>query len=73
MKKIWDFVSKWAFAGFLSLIALTLLFSVACGIYTAVENPTVGIIGIIGTLPCFAVIIGWLCIEIKEGKNDSAD
>lgn len=69
MKKIWDFISKWAFAGFLCLIAVALLFSVACGVYTAIENTVVGIIGLVGIVPCLAVVIGWIFIEIKEGEN----
>ena len=67
MGKIWDFINKWAFAGFLCLIGLALLFSLGCAIYTAVKNPTVGIVGIVGILPCLAWIIGWLFIEIKKG------
>ena len=67
MGKIWDFIKKWAFAGFLCLIGLALLFSLACAVYTAVENTTVGIIGIMGIVPCLAWIVGWLFIEIKKG------
>lgn len=58
MKKIAEFLSKWAFAIFL-------LFALACCVYTAVENAVVGIAGCVGVVLALAVVIGWVVREIK--------
>jgi succinate-acetate transporter protein len=67
MKKIAEFFSKWAFAIFLILMGVALLFALACCVYTAVENALVGIAGCVGVVLALAVVIGWLLKEIKEG------
>lgn len=67
MNKIAEFISKWAFAMFLAIIAIALLFALGCSIYTAITNLAIGLIGISVNLLCLAVIVGWIIIEIKEG------
>lgn len=67
MNKIAEFFSKWAFAMFLGIVAVMLLFAVGCCVYTAVVNPFVGIVGIVGVAVCLVCVVGWLCKEIKEG------
>ena len=66
MNKITEFFSKWAFVIILGILGLALLFALGCGIYTSVTNPTVGIIGSIGIAICLAIIVGWICAEIKN-------
>lgn len=51
MNKIAEFLSKWAFAIVLCLIAVALL----------------GIAGTIGVSIALACVSGWIIIEIKEG------
>ena len=67
MSKIAEFLSKWAFAIVLCLLAVTLLCGLGCCVYTAITNPLVGIIGGIGVAIALACVSGWIIIEIKEG------
>lgn len=67
MNKIADFLSKWAFAIFLAVVAVVLLFALACCVHTAVYNAVVGIAGCVGVVLALAVVIGWIFKEIKEG------
>lgn len=66
MGKIADFLTKWAFAIFLILVGVALLFALACCVYTAVENALVGIAGCVGVVLALAVVVGWVVREIKE-------
>lgn len=65
MGKIADFLTKWAFAIFLILVGVALLFALACCVYTAVENALVGIAGCVGVVLALAVVVGWVVREIK--------
>ena len=67
MNKIAEFLSKWAFAIVLCLIAVALLCAGTCTIHTAIERPLVGIAGTIGVATALACVVGWIIIEIKEG------
>lgn len=67
MNKITEFLSKWAFAIFLCVIAILLLFAAGCCIYTAVINPFVGIVGTIGVIFALGIVASWLWVEINEG------
>ena len=68
MKKIAEFLSKWAFAIVLGVLGVGLLCALGCSIYTAIEgNALVGAIGafinIVGL--CYDGALIWL--EIREG------
>lgn len=65
MGKIADFLTKWAFAIFLILVGVALLFELACCVYTAVENALVGIAGCVAVVLALAVVVGWVVREIK--------
>ena len=67
MKKIAEFLTKWAFAIFLAVVAVVLLLALACCVFTAITNAVVGIAGCVGVVLALAVVIGWLFKEIKEG------
>lgn len=67
MGKVQEFLTKWAFAIFLILMGVALLFALACCVYTAVENALVGIAGCVGVVLALAVVVGWVVREIKEG------
>ena len=67
MKKIWDFVSKWAFCVVLCFFAITLIMGFCCCVYTAFIKPTIGFIGGFGALVALLIIISWIVMEIKEG------
>jgi hypothetical protein len=67
MNKIAEFLSKWAFAIFLILLAVALLLALGCCLYAATKVPFFGIVGSIGITFALAVVIGWIVIEIKEG------
>lgn len=67
MNKIAEFLSKWAFAIFLIVVAITLVFALISCIYTAVANPFVGIVGCVGAVLALAVVISFIVVEIKEG------
>lgn len=67
MNKIAEFLSKWAFAIVLCLIAGALICAGGCTLYTAIEHPFVGIAGTIGVVIALMCVVGWLVIEIKEG------
>lgn len=70
MKKIAEFLSKWAFAIFLVVVGVVLLFALACCVFTAITNAVVGIAGCVGVVLALAVVIGWIFKEIKEGNYD---
>lgn len=67
MKKVAEFLSKWAFAIFLTLLGVALLFALACSIYTAIENPFVGAVGILGVIVALATVVWGIVDEIKFG------
>ena len=66
MNKIAEFLSKWAFAIFLIVLAVALLSALGCSIYAAEVAPFFGIFGSIGVTFALAVVIGWIVIEIVE-------
>ena len=67
MGKISDFFKKCGFTIALCFIAVGLLFSAACCVYTAIVNYVVGTIGILGTI----VALGYVAYKIyKNIKND---
>ncbi len=68
MNKVKEFFSKWAFTIVLCLIAIALCVAIGCGVFTAMTNLAVGLIGIGINLAILAFIVGWICVEIKEGK-----
>ena len=68
MKKIAEFFSKWGFVVILAVVAMVLLTSLGCCIYTAVKAPFVGVVGIVGALLSLAVVAGLLFQEITEGR-----
>lgn len=68
MRKIAEFLSKWAIAIFLILLGVVLLFAIACCIYTAIANPFVGIVGCVGVAISLAVVVCLIWTEIKEVK-----
>ena len=67
MGKIEEFLSKWAFAIFLIILAVALLSALGCCIYVAKTAPFFGIVGSIGVTFALALVIGWWVIEIVEG------
>ena len=67
MNKVAEFLSKWAFAIVLCLIAVALCVAIGCGVFTAMTNLAVGLIGIGINVAILAFIVGWICVEIKEG------
>lgn len=68
MNKIAEFLSKWAFAIFLLLLAVALLFALACSIYTAVVNPFVGAVGCLGVVVVALATVVWGIVdEIRLG------
>lgn len=67
MNKIAEFFSKWGFAIFLIVAAVTLVFALISCIYTAVANAFVGITGCVGAVLAIAVVVYWILKEIKEG------
>lgn len=68
MNKIAEFLSKWAFAIVLGVIAIALLFALGCTIYTATVNAFVGIVGTIGVAIALACVVGWIIVEIDKGQ-----
>ena len=67
MEQIKEWFSKWWFVIFLGILAVGLLFTLGCGIFTAFTNLAVGLVAIVFSLGCLAFIIGWMCIEISNG------
>ena len=67
MTKIIDFIKKWVFAISLIIVAIFLLFAMACCIYTAVSNVFVGITGSVGVALALTVVGGWIHKEINKG------
>lgn len=67
MGKIEYFLAKWALVIFLMVVGITLLFALACCIYTAVTNAWVGIVGCVGVALALAVVSWKITKEIKEG------
>ena len=67
MKKIAEFFSKWAFAIMICVGAVALLFALGCCIYTAITNPFVGIVGIVGVVLALTGAVGIVMGEIKRG------
>lgn len=66
MSEIFNFISKWGYVMFLSILILVGLFTLGCTIYTAVVNPFIGIVGLVGAISSLAVLAHTLCKEIKN-------
>lgn len=73
MKKIAEFISKWGLTIFLGLVAIALLFTLGCTIYTSIINPFVGIVGMVGTIMSLGGIALWMYLEINAQKNDTSN
>ena len=69
MGKIWDFIKKWAFVGFLCVMAVGLLFALGCSVYTATVSPAVGIVGGIFNAAVLVFVVGWISTEIQDVKE----
>lgn len=67
MGKVAEFLSKWAFAIVLCLLAATLICGFGCCIYTAITNPLVGIVGGFGVLIALGIVVYWIWSEIQVG------
>lgn len=65
MNKVAEFLKDWALVIFLCALALMVLFTVGCTIYTAIINPFAGIVGLVGAMASLA-IIGWLIYKEIE-------
>lgn len=70
MNKIAEFFNKWGFTMFISLVGVAILFAIGCCIYTAIVNSFVGIIGLLGSIASFGMIV-WLIY--KKIKNDTTN
>lgn len=68
MNKIANFFSKWGFVVIPAIVAMVLLTTLGCCIYTAVKAPFVGIVGIVGAVLSLAVVAGLLFQEITERR-----
>lgn len=69
MDKITEFISKWGFVVILAVVAMVLLTTLGCCIYTAVKAPFVGVVGIVGAVLSLAVVAWLLFEEITEGRQ----
>lgn len=69
MSKILDFFKKWGFAIILGVLAVGALFALGCSVYTAIANLSVGLVGSGVNVFILAILIGWLCVEIKKGRE----
>ena len=67
MKKVAEFFNKWAFTIVLCIIAIALCVAIGCGVFTAMTNLALGLIGICINLAILAFVVGWICVEIKNG------
>ena len=65
MGKIAEYLGKWGFVIFLSLLGISLLFALGCSIYTAIFYPTLGVIGSLGVGVCLLIIVVWLIVEVN--------
>ena len=66
MNKIAKFLSKWAFAIFLMMVAMLMIFAATCSLYVAKEHPFIGILGGVGSCMVLVIAVGLFCLEIKE-------
>lgn len=65
MEKIKAFIEKWGYVVFLGIVGIALLFDVGCSIYTAVINPFVGIVALVGALCALGTIAYSIYKEVK--------
>ena len=70
MDKIANFFSKWGFVVILYLIGVALLFALGCCIYTAIINPFVGGVGIVGVATAIAAVVALIWGEIEDIKEE---
>lgn len=73
MNKIAEFISKWGFVIILGIVGIALLFALGCSIYTAITNPFVGIVGMVGTIMSLGGIAFWMYLEINAQTNDTSN
>jgi hypothetical protein len=70
MGKVQEFLTKWGFTMFISLVGVAILFAIGCCIYTAIVNSFVGIIGLLGSIASLGMTV-WLIY--KKIKNDTTN
>lgn len=66
MERIKAFIEKWGYVVFLALVGVALMFAVGCSIYTAVTNPWVAIIALVGAIMALATIVWTIYKEVKR-------
>ena len=70
--KITDFLKLWGRVIYLAIIALGLLFTLGCCVYTATARPVAGLIGCVFSSLNLAVVIARLVEEVKEVDDAGA-
>jgi hypothetical protein len=70
MKKILNWFGKWGFVIILYLIGVALLFALGCCIYTAIINPFVGGVGIVGVATAITAVVALIWGEIEDIKEE---
>lgn len=66
--KVVEFFGRWGFTIALCVVAVAVLFSLGCSVYTAIINAVVGIIGIVGSVASLG-LFAWLIYKtIKNNK-----
>lgn len=70
MNKIAEFFSKWGFVIILNLVGIALLFALGCCIYTAIINPFVGGVGIVGVATVITAVVALIWGEIEDIKEE---
>lgn len=66
MERIKAFIEKWGYVVFLALVGVALMFDVGCGIYTAITNPWVGIVALVGAIMALGTIVWTIYKEVKR-------
>lgn len=63
--KVTQFFKQWSIVILLSIIGIAMLFTLACAIYTVINNALIGSIGIVGAVAAL-LLVSWLIYkEVK--------
>lgn len=66
MGKIKEWINTWFGVIAVGVVAVALLFALGCCIYTAIVNPIVGLIGVVGVALALAFCVFMIWREVED-------
>jgi uncharacterized Tic20 family protein len=66
MEKIKEWINTWLGVVVVGVVSVALLFALGCCIYTAIVNPIVGVVGVVGVALALAFCVFMIWREVED-------